>query len=304
MSIRRAPRAAQVARAIALPSALLAMVAVVVPAQSQVVGGGICKFDIAQLAFVGTAAEQASCLLRPPARWGHLKPQPITLPDALKQRVGQPITITKASLRSHLASLGLSEASVGGSLDEPLSRAKDNDPGAPMARYFVIHDTSAPYFGDAAFPADIDTNAAINRLDGYAGPNSVAHAFVNRTGKTLIGHPFATPWRATVLESKVIETPSKGLFIHIENVQPRRRDPAGGPSNDAIAPIPGFSDAQYATLALLYVTASVRAGQWMIPAFHAAIDEGLPDAHDDPQNFDLAGKFAPALQSLISKLGG
>src|SRR5215467_4804284 len=29
---------------------------------------------------------------------------------------------------------------------------------------------------------------------------------------------------------------SKGLFLHVENVQPRRRDPAGGPKNDAIAP--------------------------------------------------------------------
>ena len=43
----------------------------------------------------------------------------------------------------------------------------------------------------------------------------------------------------------------------------------------------------------------------MIPAFHAAIDEGLPDAHDDPQEISTSpGKFAPALQSLISKLGG
>jgi hypothetical protein len=25
----------------------------------------------------------------------------------------------------------------------------------------------------------------------------------------------------------------------------------------------------------------------MVPGFHAAIDEAIPDAHGDPQNFDL-----------------
>ena len=39
---------------------------------------------------------------------------------------------------------------------------------------------------------------------------------------------------------------------------------------------------------MLYVLASARAGTWMIPAFHANIDRGIPDAHDDPQNFNLA----------------
>ena len=30
-----------------------------------------------------------------------------------------------------------------------------------------------------------------------------------------------------------------------------------------------------------------RAGSWMVPGFHAAIDEAISDAHGDPQNFDL-----------------
>jgi len=89
------------------------------------------------------------------------------------------------------------------------------------------------------------------------------------------------------------------LEVHI---QPRRRDPAGGPKNDAIAPTPGFSEPQYTRLALLYVVASVRAGTWLIPAMHAALDEGLNDAHDDPQNFDLGGKFTAALSELITQL--
>jgi hypothetical protein len=39
----------------------------------------------------------------------------------------------------------------------------------------------------------------------------------------------------------------------------------------------------------------------MVPAFHAVIDEGIPDAHDDPQNFELA-KFDAALRQLLMKI--
>lgn len=286
---------------IALPLLLIAAAASP-PAAAQLIGG-LCKFDVGQLSFVGSAAEQAACLLRAPKKWGELPSQPITLPEELKGRVGLPTTITRAALRNHLASVGLAEASVGGSLDEPLSRARDNQPTAPMARYFVIHDTSSPYFKDAPFPQNIDTDEGINRLGRYAGPQAVAHAFNNRMGHLLIGHLFSVPWRATKLEQQ-IGIPSKGLFIHVENVQPRRRDPVGGATNDAIAPVPGFSDAQYRSLALLYVVSSVRAGQWLTPAFHAAIDEALSGGHDDPQNFDLSGKFVPAIVELTNRLAG
>jgi hypothetical protein len=281
--------------------AFLTTGALEVEVHGQIVGG-TCKFDIAELTFVGTPVEQAACLLRAPRKWGQLSAQSVILPDVLKTRIGQPTSIPKAMLRNHLRSMGLTESIIGGSMDEPLSRGRDNDAAAPMARYFVIHDTSAPYFGNAPFPRNIDTDPGINRLEAYAGAEAVAHAFINRTGHILIGHPFSTPWRATQLESTVILEPSKGLFIHVENIQPRRRDPKDGPKNDAIAPARGLSDAQYRSLTLLYVVASVRAGQWLVPAFHATIDEGLPDSHDDPQNFDLGGKFAPALQALIAQL--
>jgi hypothetical protein len=55
-----------------------------------------------------------------------------------------------------------------------------------------------------------------------------------------------------------------------------------------VAPQPGFSEAQYRRLALLYVAASLRAGTWLIPAYHAVLDSGFDGGHDDPQNFDLA----------------
>jgi hypothetical protein len=121
--------------------------------------------------------------------------------------------------------------------------------------------------------------------------------FINRRGEMLVGHQLSVPWRATKLEGD-IGIPSKGMFIHVESIQPRRRDPSGGPKNDAIAPDPGLTQEQYDRLALLYLVASSRAGVWMIPAFHAAIDEGTPDAHDDPQNFDLK-KFDTSLGHLL-----
>jgi hypothetical protein len=40
-------------------------------------------------------------------------------------------------------------------------------------------------------------------------------------------------------------------------------------------------------LALAYIVASVRAGRWLIPAYHFNIDQGLPNVHDDPQNVEL-----------------
>jgi hypothetical protein len=185
-------------------------------------------------------------------------------------------------------------------LGDPVSRARDNDPAAPAARYFVIHDTSQPYLGAAPFPADLDTSDAVNDLSKYPGPDAVAHLFINRRGEMVVGHDFSVPWRATKFESRVIGLPAKGLFLHIENQQPRRADPAGPPGNDRIAPIPGLTPPQYDALALAYIVASARAGHWLIPAFHADLDEGLPDAHDDPQNFDLDAFDSAVTRNLLA----
>jgi hypothetical protein len=85
----------------------------------------------------------------------------------------------------------------------------------------------------------------------------------------------------------------------VELVQPRKRAPGRGRSNDFLAPDPGFSQAQYDALAMTYTVASVRAGYWLIPAFHAVLDDGIYDKHDDPQNFDLAA-FAGKVDELRS----
>lgn len=262
---------------------------------------GVCRFDRSALTFAGTPVEQARCLLRPVGEWGKIGSASPDLPPWLAARVGKAVDVTSNVLRERLRSLKVSEAAVGGSLEAPVSRARGGVADAPLARYFVIHDTSAPWIGDGEFPADIDRSPAVNDLGRYAGLDAVAHLFVNRKGGTLAGHDLSTPWRATKLESRVVGVPAKGLFLHVELVQPRRRDPRGGPKNDAIAPTPGFTPAQYEKLALLYVVASVRAGLWLVPAFHATLDEGIVDAHDDPQHFDLV-RFDTAVSDLVGAL--
>jgi hypothetical protein len=262
---------------------------------------GPCRFDQKTLSFSGSAKEQARCLLRPVGEWGRVGAISPSLPPTLEAKVGQPVEVSSGEVRRELAALNLSEAAVGGSLDQPISRGRDGAADAPIARYFVIHDTSAPWLGDQPFPGDIDTSSQVNGLRQYAGADAVAHMFINRRGEMLVGHELSVPWRATKFETQVVGEPAKGIFIHIESVQPRRRDPRGGPKNDAAAPQPGFSPAQYDRLALLYLVTSRRAGIWMLPAFHAVIDEGIPDAHDDPQNFELA-KFDAALSLLLTRI--
>jgi len=133
----------------------------------------------------------------------------------------------------------------------------------------------------------------------------VAHIFVNRLGESLTTTPFNESVRkgwGTKFARDVLKADGKGLQLHIELVQPRRRDPNGkNPENDLIAPLPGFTKQQYERLALLYLCASMRRGSWLIPAHHSAIDAGIKDAHDDPQNFELH-EFAKSLSSLIRKL--
>ncbi|HEY8976554.1 MAG TPA: hypothetical protein VIN75_20235 [Burkholderiaceae bacterium] len=262
---------------------------------------GPCGFDVETLQFAGDALAQARCLLRPVAQGGVVSTSPAVLPDPLASLVGQPVGDLGPRLQRYLAAHAIPDAAIGGPLAAPLSRARDGDAAAPAARYFVLHDTSTPWLGDAAaFPPDDDPS--LNALARFAGPEAVAHVFVNRKGETLTGHGFDVPWRATQLEMRRIGPRAKGLFLHVELAQPRRRDPAGAPGNDAIAPTPGFTDAQYAQAALLYAAASARRGDWLIPATHAALDQGIAGAHDDPQHFELA-RLALALDRLRDALG-
>lgn len=264
-----------------------------------------CKFDEKTLQFVGTPVEQARCLLRPNKIGGVLDAELKKLPNPLEKLIGQKVKISKEKLRKYLQKQQITEESLGGNLDEPLSKAKLPSGEEIPALYFIIHDTSSPYLkDDDEFPTNInEASYRGNNLDIWL-KNPVAHIFVNRLGNSITTTPFAETARkgwGTKFARDFLKADGKGLQIHIELVQPRRRDKSNpNPNNDLFAPKPGFTDAQYQRLALLYVCASLRRGTWLIPAYHSAIDAGIKDAHDDPQNFEL-DKFAKEMNKLMDK---
>ncbi len=249
-----------------------------------------CGFDTNTLSFPGTPLEQAHCLLRHVKVYGELDAPLAKLPGPLEDLIGQPVKIDVEVLRKYLLAHDIAEKDIGGPLTNHCG-----------AKYFVIHDTSTPNYGDASIPTNINTAAwSFNNLNRYTN-RIVAHIFVNRLGQSIGLVPYGTPWRATKLEVRVVGERSRGTFVHTEMVQPRHRDPKRGPKNDAFAADPGFTLGQYDRLALLYVSASLQHGTWLIPGYHCAIDAGIPDGHDDPQNFDLT-LWASRLDELLKAI--
>ena len=128
---------------------------------------GECSFDAETLSYAGTPVQQAMCLMRGMDATRNLLPPLHSLPPALAKRVGQTTPLpSRAVLADYLATLGL-EGEFGDFLWSPVSRAHDNDVAAPIARYFVIHDTSGPNFGRRSFPDDIDGGGKVNDLRNF-----------------------------------------------------------------------------------------------------------------------------------------
>jgi hypothetical protein len=258
---------------------------------------GPCHYDPDSFGFAGEPAQQAACLVRPVLRWAKLGPIRSSLPPVFAGRMGRASDLpNRTALAALLGELHL-DGRLGQGLLDPISRARDNDADAPAAKYLVIHDTSGPKLG--SFPADIDENRKINNLARFRCSDSfeIAHVVVNRRGDLFVGHDLSVPWRSTKFERALnFGGELKGLFLHVEFIQPRR-----GGRHDITAPNPGFTAMQYDRLALVYTLASVRAGQWLIPAFHAVIDNDIRGGHDDPQNFDLES-FAHSLEMLLDRL--
>ncbi|MDQ3817168.1 MAG: hypothetical protein M3362_05695 [Acidobacteriota bacterium] len=265
-----------------------------------------CVFDYASLAYAGIPQEQARCLLRPVLIGGHLGATLKRLPPPLDKLLGGSLKVDKDALRRYLKEHNINEADIGGSLSDPVARANTLDPNAPLARYFVIHDVSTPNYLDKPFPPDINEAMwPLNDLKKRWANRRVTHVYINRLGESVTAVDFGTelpdPNHGTKFARDRLRNRGKGLYLHVELVQPRRSDPQGRPGNDSIAPLPGFTDAQLERLALCYIAASVRRGLWLIPAFHAAIDVGIADAHDDPQNFDLV-RWANHLDKLLKEI--
>jgi hypothetical protein len=263
-----------------------------------------CPYDPQTLQFTGTPVEQARCLLRPNKIGGVLGEPLGSLPKPLEKLIGQKVEIKKEKLERYLLAYESPETILGGALKDPLSAGTPPSGEKIPALYFIIHDTSSPYLGDEEFPAVMDYNSWTGNILDQWWKQPVAHVFVNRAGRSITICPFSETVKSgwgTKFSRDFQKAEGKGLQLHIELVQPRRRSPGGPPQNDLIAPVPGFTQRQYERLALLYVCASFRRGTWMIPSYHAAIDAGIKGAHDDPQNFELAA-FAEKLNALLKTL--
>lgn len=267
---------------------------------------GACSFDPQAMRFAGEPVEQAMCLMRGMDSTRNLAPTLDRLPPALASRIGQTVGLPPRELLTMYLFKQDVESDFAAYLWQPVSHAKDNDPDAAAAEYFVIHDTSGPNYGRRAFPDNINVTSEINNLNNFKCSDGWgrAHVVVNRSGEMLVNHDFGIPWRATKFERAANFVGAlKGLFVHVELIQPRRAASGRGRHNDAQTPTPAFTGVQYDRLALLYTIASVRAERWLIPAFHAAIDADIPNGHDDPLNFDIES-FADSLQRLLDKLQG
>ncbi len=272
--------------------AALALAALTAPASAELIG--TCQFDRDTLTFAGSPVEQATCLLRKVELMGVKSSQSLQpVIQHLMEQGGAPSAAQKAAAIAAFPEPYRAYAI--GYRDLPTSQT---EAGIPLL-YFVIHDTSTPFLANEPFPRNLNDDPLVNGFDAYLADEPVAHIFLNRQGQIWGAHDFSVPWRATKLESRVIGAPARGRFVHIETVQPRRFLAGASNRGQTYGPKPGFSAAQYRMLAALYVYASARADRWLIPAFHSTVDEGIPEAHDDPQNFEL-NKFARELERLVS----
>ncbi len=258
---------------------------------------GECRFERDTLTFAGTPLEQATCLLRKIELLAVRKPQPL------------PKAITRLMVEGGAPSAAMKQAAID-AFPEPYRTYAIEHANAPVSQteagmplqYFVIHDTSTPFYKSEPFPQRLNDDPVVNSftpyMDGSFAERPVAHIFLNRVGQIWAGHEFQEGWRATKLESRVIGAPARGRFVHIETVQPRRFLPGATSRGQTHGPKPGFTREQYRMLAALYVYVSARAGRWLIPAQHNTVDAGIPEAHDDPQNFELK-KFGRELDRLV-----
>ena len=243
----------------------------------------------------GSPVQQARCLLRPVGKYGLLGAELVMLPHPMDSLVGKRVGITKSALRSWISRKGLDETDLGGSVFDPVSRDGGTGKNRLYARYFVVEDMSTPVLAQGStFPEDMDSaDWPYNTLTFYP---SISHVLVNRLGQSVTKVDFKQALATTKYED--LKPERIGLMLHVALVQPRIQDEIG---LDSIAPEPGFTDAQYERLAMLYIVASVRKGYWLVPAFRAGVEAGIPDAHDSPQHFDLR-KWASKIGQFIQQI--
>jgi hypothetical protein len=235
------------------------------------------------LLFNGTPLQQAQILLRDVKEKGVVSKDSATILSPLKDLIGDTVDFTIEDLKAYATKQNILLNELG-YLSNSGSVLEDTN-SKVNANYFVIHDVSTPNYGNKLFPANInETGWPWNNLDRWN--KNITHAYVNRMGQSKTIADFSDTIQATKLEKKVVAKNATGNFIHIELIQPRKNR-LHTAMKGSLAPYEGFTKEQYERLALLYFSASIRKGIWLIPAFHACIDEGIYNGHDDPQHFNL-----------------
>ncbi|EJL62760.1 hypothetical protein PMI10_02717 [Flavobacterium sp. CF136] len=257
-------------------------------------------FDKTKMEYRGSKADQAKLLLRTVKIWGKIEKKEPHIDQAFLNLLENKPELNKEKLKEYLQKNSIVDNEICGAVDRDISSIL-LDGRKVYAKYFVIHDMSTPAYANS-FPTNInDSSWSRNNLNSWnwSKGKEPAHAIITRTGLSKTLNDFEKGWRATKFEiNKGISC--RGLFVHIELLQPRVYPP-GTAVSAPVAPVPGFTDLQYKRLALLYVCAGVRKGEWLVPAFHVNIDEGQKDGHDDPQNFELS-KFTNEVISLVKHI--
>jgi len=143
---------------------------------------------------------------------GHLSAPLRELHAPLDKIIGTRVTIEKVALRRYLTAHNIAEASLGGSLDEPLSPATLPDGMMSQARYFIIHDVGTPNYLERPFLPNInDATWEWNDLQKRWAYTKVAHVFINRVGDSVAAVGFCLCAAGETLRDKVRARPFAGV---------------------------------------------------------------------------------------------
>ena len=201
-----------------------------------------CPFDQSRLSFVGSPVQQAGCLLRFVEQLGKVDDTPATLPAVLAGLLGAPETmdVTKAQLRSYLQRHAIAESTVGGSLDDPVCRADTDNPSKPLARYFVIHDTSTKLSSGQTFDPNFINTASWSGNKLSSQPRGKTHIYITRLGETLTDADYHTPRQRRSLNCIHRTRAFGGYFCTMSSCSQRM----GRGASNADSPDPGFTKHQ------------------------------------------------------------
>lgn len=103
--------------------------------------------------FEGTPVEQAKYLLAPVKKYAKIGENLAVLPPILEQILSGNPMIDKQKLKNYLSNNQITEENIGGNIDDVVSITQVGN----LAKYFVIHDTSTPNYGQLQIPSNIDS---------------------------------------------------------------------------------------------------------------------------------------------------